>query len=57
MVVLFDTPVHAEDFVHKCGRTGRGFSEGIAVFLIQTVKTGNYLHGVEIIDVEEMKMV
>ncbi len=30
-VINFDTPQHAEDYVHRIGRTGRASSEGVAL--------------------------
>jgi superfamily II DNA/RNA helicase len=33
-VVNFDVPIHAEDYVHRIGRTGRAGKTGIAVTLV-----------------------
>jgi ATP-dependent RNA helicase RhlE len=33
-VINFDVPLHAEDYVHRVGRTGRVFSEGDAITLM-----------------------
>lgn len=35
MVYNFDCPTHLEDYVHRCGRTGRAGNKGIAVTLIE----------------------
>jgi ATP-dependent RNA helicase DDX46/PRP5 len=34
-VYNFDCPTHLEDYVHRCGRTGRAGNKGIAVTLIE----------------------
>ena len=33
-VINFDVPQHAEDYVHRIGRTGRAFSVGDAITLM-----------------------
>jgi superfamily II DNA/RNA helicase len=33
-VFIFDVPVHAEDYVHRVGRTGRAGREGHALMLV-----------------------
>jgi len=35
MVYNFDCPTHLEDYVHRCGRTGRAGNKGIAITLIE----------------------
>ncbi|KAF1968346.1 DEAD-domain-containing protein [Bimuria novae-zelandiae CBS 107.79] len=35
MVFNYDCPTHLEDYVHRCGRTGRAGNKGTAVTLIQ----------------------
>jgi ATP-dependent RNA helicase DDX46/PRP5 len=35
MVINFDCPSHLEDYVHRCGRTGRAGNKGTAVTLIE----------------------
>ncbi|KAI4925162.1 pre-mRNA processing RNA-helicase [Alternaria infectoria] len=35
MVLNFDSPTHLEDYVHRCGRTGRAGNKGTAVTLIE----------------------
>lgn len=35
MVFNFDCPTHLEDYVHRCGRTGRAGSKGTALTLIE----------------------
>ena len=31
LVVNYDTPNHLEEYVHRCGRTGRAGAEGTAI--------------------------
>jgi len=40
MVVNFDLPMVAEDYVHRIGRTGRAGSEGLAVSLVSHEEDG-----------------
>ncbi|KAL1599807.1 pre-mRNA processing RNA-helicase [Paraconiothyrium brasiliense] len=35
MVFNYDCPTHLEDYVHRCGRTGRAGNKGTAVTLVQ----------------------
>ncbi|KAF2706816.1 P-loop containing nucleoside triphosphate hydrolase protein [Pleomassaria siparia CBS 279.74] len=35
MVINFDCPTHLEDYVHRCGRTGRAGNKGTAVTFIE----------------------
>ncbi|EAT85458.2 hypothetical protein SNOG_06807 [Parastagonospora nodorum SN15] len=35
LVYNFDCPTHLEDYVHRCGRTGRAGNKGLAVTLIE----------------------
>ncbi|KAF2691194.1 P-loop containing nucleoside triphosphate hydrolase protein [Lentithecium fluviatile CBS 122367] len=35
MVFNFDCPTHLEDYVHRCGRTGRAGKEGKAITLVE----------------------
>ena len=35
MVFNFDCPTHLEDYVHRCGRTGRAGNKGTAITLIE----------------------
>lgn len=35
MVLNFDSPTHLEDYVHRCGRTGRAGNKGTAITLIE----------------------
>jgi len=35
MVLNFDCPTHLEDYVHRCGRTGRAGNKGTAITLIE----------------------
>jgi len=35
VVYNFDCPTHLEDYVHRCGRTGRAGNKGLAVTLIE----------------------
>jgi len=45
-VFNYDVPTHAEDYVHRIGRTGRAGREG-AAFTLVTPDDGKYLDGVE----------
>ncbi len=45
-VVNFDVPSHAEDYVHRIGRTGRAGREG-AAFMLATKEDGKYLSAIE----------
>ncbi len=45
-VVNFDVPSHAEDYVHRIGRTGRAGREG-AAFMLATKEDGKYLIAIE----------
>ncbi|MDE2317212.1 MAG: RNA helicase, partial [Xanthomonadaceae bacterium] len=40
MVINFDLPTVAEDYVHRIGRTGRAGSEGMAVSLVSHDESG-----------------
>jgi len=40
MVVNFDLPMVAEDYVHRIGRTGRAGSDGLAVSLVSHEEAG-----------------
>ena len=35
-VINYDVPIHAEDYVHRIGRTGRAGREGTAIMLVTT---------------------
>ncbi len=45
-VFNFDVPIHAEDYVHRIGRTGRAGREGRA-FTIATPQDGKYVGAIE----------
>jgi superfamily II DNA/RNA helicase len=45
-VFNFDVPMHAEDYVHRIGRTGRAGREGRA-FTIATPEDGRYVQAIE----------
>lgn len=45
-VVNFDVPSHAEDYVHRIGRTGRAGREG-AAFMLATKEDSKYLAAIE----------
>ena len=45
-VVNYDIPQHAEDYVHRIGRTGRACKEGEAVTLYSAGEQ-DFLHGIE----------
>ena len=40
MVINFDLPMVAEDYVHRIGRTGRAGSEGLAISLVSHAEEG-----------------
>jgi ATP-dependent RNA helicase DDX46/PRP5 len=40
MVLNFDSPTHLEDYVHRCGRTGRAGNKGTAITLIENSTEG-----------------
>ncbi len=42
LVINFDMPKHAEEYVHRVGRTGRAGNKGDAVSLVD-LKTGRVL--------------
>jgi superfamily II DNA/RNA helicase len=45
-VFNFDVPTHAEDYVHRIGRTGRAGRKGHA-FTLATPEDGKYIAGIE----------
>ena len=45
-VINFDTPIHAEDYVHRIGRTGRAGKKGRA-FTFVTSEDGRFLSAIE----------
>ncbi|MEQ9144606.1 MAG: DEAD/DEAH box helicase [Parvibaculaceae bacterium] len=45
-VINFDVPSHAEDYVHRIGRTGRAGREG-ATFMLATKEDSKYLGAIE----------
>jgi ATP-dependent RNA helicase RhlE len=45
-VINFDVPQHAEDYVHRIGRTGRAFSVGDAIMLM-TIDEQSYVTAIE----------
>jgi ATP-dependent RNA helicase RhlE len=45
-VINYDTPQHAEDYVHRIGRTGRAQNEGDA-FTLLTEEESKYAHSIE----------
>jgi superfamily II DNA/RNA helicase len=45
-VINFDVPSHAEDYVHRIGRTGRAGREG-TTFMLSTKEDGKYLAAIE----------
>jgi ATP-dependent RNA helicase DDX46/PRP5 len=40
MVLNFDSPTHLEDYVHRCGRTGRAGNKGTAITLVENNTEG-----------------
>jgi len=49
LVVNFDCPNHYEDYVHRCGRTGRAGNKGTGKGLKQTQKFNIFLLFVDVI--------
>ena len=45
-VFNFDVPIHAEDYVHRIGRTGRAGREGRA-FTLATPEDGRFVEAIE----------
>jgi len=45
-VFNFDVPIHAEDYVHRIGRTGRAGKQG-HTFMLATPEDGKYLSAIE----------
>ncbi len=45
-VYNFDVPIHAEDYVHRIGRTGRGGREGIA-YTLATPEDGRFVEAIQ----------
>ena len=41
MVINYDIPRHAEDYVHRIGRTGRAGMQGVAISLMGGDERGN----------------
>jgi superfamily II DNA/RNA helicase len=47
LVVNFDVPMNAEDYVHRIGRTGRAGNAGVAITLVSGAADEKYLAGVQ----------
>ena len=45
-VINFDVPIHAEDYVHRIGRTGRAGKEGKS-FTLVTKRDGKFIDAIE----------
>ncbi len=45
-VFNFDVPIHADDYVHRIGRTGRAGRSG-AAFMLATHRDAKYLDAIE----------
>jgi superfamily II DNA/RNA helicase len=45
-VFNFDVPIHADDYVHRIGRTGRAGRSG-AAYMLATSRDGKYLEAIE----------
>jgi superfamily II DNA/RNA helicase len=45
-VFNFDVPIHADDYVHRIGRTGRAGRSGLA-YMLATAKDGKYIEAIE----------
>ena len=46
-VFCFDVPYHAEDYVHRIGRTGRAGTDGTAISLVSGSEELGYLRDIE----------
>jgi len=46
MVINFDCPTHLEDYVHRCGRTGRAGKKGVAVTFVERPGQERYAYHV-----------
>ena len=58
-VFNYDVPNHAEDYVHRIGRTGRAGRKGDAIMLVSPLDSKNYdavLHMLKLKKIEEMKL-
>ncbi|WP_017930299.1 DEAD/DEAH box helicase [Robiginitomaculum antarcticum] len=58
-VLNYDVPNHAEDYVHRIGRTGRAGRHGEAIMLVSPVDVKNYegvLHMLKKDSIEEMTL-
>uniref|UniRef100_A0AC35GA28 Helicase C-terminal domain-containing protein n=1 Tax=Panagrolaimus sp. PS1159 TaxID=55785 RepID=A0AC35GA28_9BILA len=42
VVINYDLPIIAADFIHRCGRTGRNGNTGIAITFIDLLDHENY---------------
>uniref|UniRef100_A0A914QJ00 Helicase C-terminal domain-containing protein n=1 Tax=Panagrolaimus davidi TaxID=227884 RepID=A0A914QJ00_9BILA len=42
VVINYDLPIIATDFIHRCGRTGRNGNTGIAITFIDLLDQENY---------------
>jgi len=58
-VFNYDVPNHAEDYVHRIGRTGRAGRHGEAIMLVSPLDSKNYdavLHMLKLKKIEEMTL-
>ena len=56
LVVNYDVPTSAEDYVHRIGRTARADTTGIAITLINSDDVRNFMDIEELIESEVMKV-
>ena len=53
-VINFDVPTHAEDYVHRIGRTGRAGRQGAALMIVAGSKDAKYLADIETLVKQEI---
>jgi len=56
LVVNFDVPADAEDYVHRVGRTARAQSSGVAITFINKTDQGKFKRIEDLIEVEILKL-
>ena len=56
LVINFDVPSNAEDYVHRVGRTARADTTGVALTLINTRDMAQFQEVQELIDMDIMKL-
>lgn len=56
LVMNFDVPSDAEDYVHRVGRTARAQSSGVAITLVNKADMGKFKRIEELIGIEILKL-